>query len=276
MKIRSFQPINTLLKGLIEQYLLIESNEYVEVQTLPNGRIDASITMEGEIEWLFQANKFKVLDPCTFYPPTQSKGLARSQRGFKCISIKFYPHVLAHEIFQNMKLLEPLSFHKLFGCPEKESDLIGNLKKVDTNKELAHLLDTYFLEKFISSKNSNWMQKVILALEDKTSSQLSIRDLATEINMSVKTLDRRFVRAIGITPVMFSKIIQLQQTVRNIRKVSSTFSHGDLVEALGNGYYDQSHFTKCCKRLTGLTPKKLFRSLPQQMTDIIIQSQKTN
>jgi methylphosphotriester-DNA--protein-cysteine methyltransferase len=54
------------------------------------------------------------------------------------------------------------------------------------------------------------------------------------------------------------------------KKKNSVSLHGYLTEALDNGYYDQSHFIKSCLRITGLTPKKLFRHLSEQVTDTVI------
>jgi AraC-like DNA-binding protein len=97
-----------------------------------------------------------------------------------------------------------------------------------------------------------------------------IGKIAENMGVSIKTLERRFQKTIGLTPKSFSAIIQLHQAARSIQKKNPIISHGDLTEALGNGYYDQSHFIKSCLRITGFTPKKLFTHLQDQMTDLVI------
>ncbi|GAB5525720.1 MAG: hypothetical protein Roseis2KO_35920 [Roseivirga sp.] len=43
-----------------------------------------------------------------------------------------------------------------------------------------------------------------------------------------------------------------------------------MLEALGSGYYDQSHFVKACRKLTGLKPREMFSRLPGEITDFVV------
>jgi methylphosphotriester-DNA--protein-cysteine methyltransferase len=107
-------------------------------------------------------------------------------------------------------------------------------------------------------------------IESGTPEQVRIVKMAEAMGMNVKTFERRFRKTIGLTPKSFSAIIRLQQAIRSIQKNGPAISHGDLMDALNSGYYDQSHFIKSCLRITGLTPKKILTGLPTQITDLII------
>ena len=272
MKIQSFQPIDPTLKSLVESYLWMESDRDMEAMTVPNGRVDASIALQGELYWFFPAcQEFKLLPACTLYPPTRTGGRVRTRYNFCCFGVKFYPHLLALAMFENQKLCEPLGFHEFFNTLHEDATLVEELKKAKNLSEQAALLDAYFKKRlFPAETTSGWIHQVVNAIESGSSASLKMQQVADSMGVSIKTLERRFVKAIGLTPKLFSTVIQLQQTVHTIRKTSPDFSHGDLGEALGNGYYDQSHFIKSCQRITGLTPKKLFTRLPGTMTDLII------
>lgn len=272
MKIQPFKPVDPTLKSLIESYLWMESHQDMEAITVPNGRVDASIALQGKLYWFFPASQqFKMLPACTFYPPTRTGGRVRTRENFCCFGVKFYPHLLALSMFENQKLSEPSGFHVFFNTPKEDAALVHELKNTNKLSDQAILLDTYFKKRlFPADSTGDWIQQVVSAIESGSSASLKMQQVAEAMGVSMKTLERRFVKIIGLTPKLFSTFIQLQQTVHTIRKTSPDVSHGDLGEALGNGYYDQSHFIKSCQRITGFTPKKLFTRLPGSMTDLII------
>lgn len=272
MNIQPFKPLDPTLKSLVESYFLVESIEDLEAITVPNGRVDSSIVLQGELHWYFtDRRKFELLPTCTFYPATRTGGKIRSQNQLYCFGIKFYPHLLALSLFENQKLSEPLGFDVFFKTPQRDTILVENLKKANTISQYTMLLDAYFKQQlFPMVPSCDWIKDVVRAIESGSSASIKIQELASTMGVSIKTLERRFIKVIGLTPKVFSTLIQLQQTVQTIRKANEEFTHGDLMEALGNGYYDQSHFIKSCQRITGLTPKKLFTRLPGPMTDLII------
>jgi transcriptional regulator GlxA family with amidase domain len=79
---------------------------------------------------------------------------------------------------------------------------------------------------------------------------LTLDDLAAQIHTSVRTLQRRFQMATGMTP------IQYQQMVRIERSKELLEARNDAVQeiALQVGYQDRAAFGRLFKKLTGLTP----------------------
>lgn len=272
MNIQRFKPADSALKSIIESYFYVESFQDMDAMTVPNGRVDASIVLHGELHWFFpDRQKFEMLPACTFYPLTRTMGKIRSRNPLRCFGIKLYPHVLALSIFESRKLVQPVGFDTFFNTPARDYHLIRELKKTGTTEKQIRLLDSYFKANLFSEQvSASWIQHVIHAIESGSSASLKIEEVARAMDVSIKTLERRFTNIIGLTPKIFSMLVQLQQTVNTVRKTNEVFSHGDLTEALGNGYYDQSHFIKSCQRITGLTPKKLFTRLPDPMTDLVI------
>lgn len=96
---------------------------------------------------------------------------------------------------------------------------------------------------------------------------ISIDQLATDLGMSRRNMDRKFKESIGITP---------KQLCRNLRfkegyKIIKTSSHISLVDvAIYCGYYDQAHLINEFKHFTGVSPIKFFKTskyVPDFFTD---------
>ena len=62
------------------------------------------------------------------------------------------------------------------------------------------------------------------------------------------------------------KIFRFEKTTAYLQKNESA----KLIEALDFGYYDQSHFIKTCKKITGISPRKLFERMKLPTKDLIV------
>ena len=86
--------------------------------------------------------------------------------------------------------------------------------------------------------------------------------------LSLKTLDRSFKKVTGLTTKMYTDLVKFQKAVKTVRG-EGRYEHGNLLDALACGYYDQSHFAKVCKKLTGQNPKSFLSKLPLDLTDFV-------
>ncbi len=84
----------------------------------------------------------------------------------------------------------------------------------------------------------------------------SILNIAKNLCLSERTFQRKFLDSIGLSPKQFFRIGRLQKTIRNFKFYKESLKLSDL--AYDSGFYDQSHFIKEFKLLTGLTPKEFF------------------
>ncbi len=83
-----------------------------------------------------------------------------------------------------------------------------------------------------------------------------IASLARAAGWSVRTLQTRFLAAVGLTPKEFARVLRLQATLRALGGDSPL---ADL--ACDAGFADQAHATRELKRVTGLTPARLREEL---------------
>ncbi len=77
-----------------------------------------------------------------------------------------------------------------------------------------------------------------------------IAALAARGGVTVRTLERRFLDEVGLTPKQFARVIRLQRALGHVR------SGAPLADvAIGCGYYDQSHMVLDFQRLAAVSPR---------------------
>lgn len=78
-----------------------------------------------------------------------------------------------------------------------------------------------------------------------------IRSIAGQVELNIRTLERRFLKETGLSPKQFTQIIQFQASLQQL----SVKDYTKLTDVVyGNGYADQSHFIRVFKAFTGKTP----------------------
>jgi len=93
----------------------------------------------------------------------------------------------------------------------------------------------------------------------------SVADLVREVNLSQKTLERRFRQYLGKTPEQEIMRIRIERSKILLRE--SSFSVESV--ALKTGFYSQGHFIKTFKRAVGMTPGYYRLQARQDETDSV-------
>ncbi|MBN1848097.1 MAG: helix-turn-helix transcriptional regulator [Deltaproteobacteria bacterium] len=80
---------------------------------------------------------------------------------------------------------------------------------------------------------------------------VSIRTISQNLNITGRHLERKFLKHVGISPKMLCRIVRLQYALSHLKK-----QHNPIWTYIvyKSGYYDQAHFIKEFKILTGLSP----------------------
>jgi AraC-like DNA-binding protein len=92
-------------------------------------------------------------------------------------------------------------------------------------------------------------QQVIDHISEQYSSNISIKELATDLNVSVRGFERIFKDMFSMTPQQFIIKTRIFKACDSLREGVSVAE-----VALRCGFYDQSSFTKLFKKQMGLTP----------------------
>lgn len=96
-----------------------------------------------------------------------------------------------------------------------------------------------------------------VALLDAADGDMRISALAKTLGVSLRTLQPRFLAAVGMTPKEYARVRRLQALLQSLDE-----EHADIASAAArHGYSDQAHATHDLVRWTGSTPGALVRAL---------------
>ncbi len=101
-----------------------------------------------------------------------------------------------------------------------------------------------------------WLGQVQELIHDRFSEPLTVREIAQAVGVHPVYLVRAFRKHNRLTVGEYLRKVRVEFACRQILDSNAPLAH----VAVNAGFYDQSHFTRTFKRLTGVTPTK-YRSL---------------
>lgn len=100
------------------------------------------------------------------------------------------------------------------------------------------------------------IERAVAAL-DAAEGDLRIEALARQLGIGLRTLQGRFLGAVGMTPKEYARVRRLQALLRTLDAEDAGIADA----AARHGYSDQAHATHDLQRWTGTTPARLLRAL---------------
>ena len=122
------------------------------------------------------------------------------------------------------------------GSPTRQLDLIFSflLTQISHNTSQQDSVTEYALAKLIQSKGN-----------------IPVNELWQSLNISERTLERKFRQSVGIAPKLFARICRFQASLTQLR----SHQYDKLSDiAFENGYADQSHFIRAFSEFSGFSP----------------------
>ena len=153
---------------------------------------------------------------------------------------------------------EPL--HELFGATVGLDALVPRATLATLEQRLAHAdghtqrvaLVEQFLRARLAPDRSDPLALAAVDVIRRAGGQLRIRDLARGLGISQDPLEKRFRRVIGASPKQWASMIRMSRVIAGA---------GDWARrAIAAGYYDQSHFIREFRGVTGGAPERFFRA----------------
>ena len=115
----------------------------------------------------------------------------------------------------------------------------------------ARLLDTFFFER-LTLDDAHASFTAALDRLVHAEGNATVDEIAKSAGVSSRQVDRLFARHLGLAPKVVARILRFQRTIRGLMQNPS----GSLAElAVSAGYFDQAHFIKEFKRLSGGVPR---------------------
>ncbi len=272
MKLIEDHPKNPLVAKYVDRYQFFDIKDRGFFKTVPNGKIELYIVGSGSFHsWDEESSSFSASQSCGFIPATSKVSLYEIPDHLLCINIKFNLQVLGLPFFENF--LNSWSDHSVMDfIPKKGIEEIRSLIKPDLINLPVSNIDQILADAFDEDGLNHEIVRLVELMEGFIHEDFRVALLAEGMNMSSKTLERLTKKHLNLSPKNLWKIIRFEQATSHIKK-SQTHK---LIESLAYGYYDQTHFIKECKKVTGYSPKEFFSKLKLSTNDLIFDDEKLN
>jgi AraC-like DNA-binding protein len=169
------------------------------------------------------------------------------------IVIVFYPDGLRPVIKIPVNEITGLLLDSVDVCGSECKEIQEKLCEIKDNDTKIKLIEQFLL-RAISSNKYSYDNELRYAIDLMTlNSNTRIVNLASEVNMSKRNFERKFIESVGVSPVFLNRITRFQKTI-NFLYHNGNMSFTQL--AHDAGYFDQSHFTRDFKTFYGHVPKK--------------------
>jgi len=99
------------------------------------------------------------------------------------------------------------------------------------------------------------LQRVVEFLETNFVGEIDAEKLASIAGLSIPHFNRRFRELLRLSPMEYVQSLRIQEAQRLLATTQESVAE----ISAATGYYDQSHFTKRFKKVTGITPLKYRR-----------------
>lgn len=139
-------------------------------------------------------------------------------------------------------------------------DEIANLTAID---RLARVFDRFFLRRMTDEVADELSIARLLERIRATQGAQSILQWAREHRLDPRTLERRFVARMGMTPKQYARIVRFKNSYRRL----GTAMPGQRRTHL-EAYYDESHFNREFRHFLGTSPMNWLNDAAQFRTTI--------
>lgn len=257
MNYQTFEPSNDLTT-LIKCYWTLESEteETPEKQTIiPDGCMEM-IFHYRDLYRQYTENGNSLIQPKCFVIGQLTRPLEIEPTGKTGIfSVRFHPNGFLPFTTIPIKEMEntAVSLEKLFG--QNGQEIEQQILTASSTAERIKLIEVFLLNRLTDNETIDRIVKSTVETILTANGQLTIDELSKQTNINRRQLERKFSSAIGLSPKQLSKTIRLQATLKMLLNKKFTSLTALAYE---NEYYDQAHFIKDFKELSGFTPKEFY------------------
>lgn len=163
-------------------------------------------------------------------------------------------------------LFAPTALYRLYGVPMREATdvaldvhtldlpplaaLATAIRSASTDAERVAVVVASVRQRLRECEASGAVERAVGLILD-SGGTMPIAEVARGAGLTRRTLERGFARSVGIPPKRYSSIVRLVAAIGRLSR-GEVPSWSLLAEGLG--YYDQAHFSRDFKALTGQTP----------------------
>lgn len=178
----------------------------------------------------------------------------RFQRQVAAIGVRFKPGGIfpflstpLYELVSDDFLLEDIGFSQVQSVYQQIGDAQSHRDKIARIEQWLMML-------LSNSGNVSPLVGASLAMIKRSRGQLAMKDVADQLYISQRQLERVFKTQVGMTPKTYARMLRVAHARHMLKRHYERISITDI--GLISGFSDQPHFIREFKSVVGLTPKK--------------------
>ncbi len=201
---------------------------------------------------MFLMPKGKPLSKLFLYGQTIEPISLHVKGPFYFIVFQLYPFASKYLLGVDPKILNDDCYDLMEQHPEYMVGIIERIQAAGTTMDKVRVISEmieWLLRNQNHQKDDRIQQSIQLILDSKGTDKM--RNIASQLHVTERTLERLFLSEVGLTPKQFARIIQFQSSLSQLNNKT----YQQLMDVgFENGFTDQSHFIRTFKSYTGQTP----------------------
>lgn len=268
MNYQTYQPHRDL-QSLVKCYwtLDVSAEEGAQRQRIiPDGCLEMAFILGEDIKRYTSEDEF-IIQPRTMVLGQITEPFFIQPTGYvKSFAVRFYPYGFANFVSTPIKDLanKETPLNLLFG-EETAKELGQKITNAKDTKARIRIVENFLFKRLSDQEFIDDIVKTTIDTMFLTKGNISIKSALKDVSKR-RQLERNFTKQIGISPKQLGKVIRLQTALKMMLNQQT----GNLSEiAYISDYYDQAHFTKDFKKLTGTTPKEFYEDEEMALSSLI-------
>lgn len=254
MKYKTYQP-PAQLAGYIRCYWILEGNKGGRDRVFPDGCIEL-IFHYGDLFKKYIPKGKGHLQPRCFIHGQLRKYMELEPTGrVGVFSVRFNPGGLQAFVKFDVSKITGKTITVEKAWPGQGEALAETIINAANTRQRIKRVETFLKQQLHQLNTSALMVESCVNRIIQSHGSIPADDLARHERVGQRYLERKFNAMVGLSPKLLSRIIRFNHALQLIEK--KDFRSFTAVAHEG-GFYDQAHFIKDFKNITGLNPKKYF------------------
>lgn len=268
MNYQTFEP-HVNLASVVKCYWTLEVPKEPDTQRqriVPDGCLEMIFILGDDIKRYTSENEF-IIQPRAIVVGQITEPFIIEPTGYvHCFAVRFYPFGFANFISTPIK--------ELANKETPTAQIFGETSSIELEQRIINAADEHqrvtIIEDFLLNKLSEkatidhvvkaTIETLLLTKGNTTITAILRNDLSKR-----RQLERKFFKQVGLSPKQLGKVIRLQAALKMLLNQKTE----NLTRiAYDNEYYDQAHFNRDFKELTGINPKDFLENDKMQLSTI--------
>jgi AraC-like DNA-binding protein len=250
---RSLAP-SPALRPYLRDFMVVEVRDEVTRLRLPEPGLVVGVRYRGAASLIDGARNTPLPDVTVTGLSTSARRM-RTRAGGAVVLARFRPGGAARFF--------PEPVHQIFGAsvaldqllpPADVARLHGQVIEASGDGERVAMIERFLLSRLRPRPSDPVVEAAVQAIV-QTRGLVRIRALARQLGISQDPLEKRFRRAVGASPKQLASLLRLRHAI-------DAYRPGTPLTRLAQdaGYFDQSHFNRALRAVTGEPPGRFFRA----------------